>query len=146
TGSVLIEYQPGLVDADLIIRRVAAAAGLDPPHDTEAPTRRREPAIVAVEAARELNEIVYELTGFRADMRTLVPAGLAALAVYSLAYSKEGRLPRWDNLLYWSYNTFSQLHRREIEGPVTMGPQAARSPGGLAPQALDPSAPPKPRQ
>ena len=26
------------------------------------------------------------------------------------------RLPRWDNLLYWSYNIFVSLHRREIEG------------------------------
>lgn len=115
-GSVLIEYQPGLVDADVLIACVAGAAGLDPPvSDLDPRARRAEPGKAAIRAAKELNEIVYELTGFQADMRTLVPLGLSALAAYSFATSKEPKLPRWDNLLYWSYNIFSQLHRREID-------------------------------
>jgi hypothetical protein len=40
---------------------------------------------------------------------------MAALAAYSFVFHPDARLPRWDNLLYWSYNIFSQLHRREIE-------------------------------
>jgi hypothetical protein len=64
---------------------------------------------------QELNSIAAELTGYRADLRSLVPAGLAALSAYSFAVSKEPRLPRWDNLLWWSYSIFLNHHRREIE-------------------------------
>jgi hypothetical protein len=115
TGSLLIEYEPGLADLEAILDRAAAAAGIDPPGDgAEALARRREPALVAIDAAGELNNVVYELTGYRADLRSVVPAGMAALAVYSFFNGKDP-LPRWDNLLYWSYNIFSQLHRREID-------------------------------
>jgi hypothetical protein len=121
TGSVLIEYEPGLADVEAIIATVAAAAGLDPPTDDRgARPRRREPALVAIHAARELNEAAYDLTGYRADLRTLVPTWLVALAVYSFAFSKERRLPRWDNLFYWSYNIFSHLHRHEIDRSAAM--------------------------
>lgn len=114
TGSLLIEYQPGLADSEAILERVAAATGLDVP-DEDAREQRREPAIVAIDTARELNDIVHEVTGYRADLRAIVPAGLAALAAYSFVASDHEKMPRWDNLLYWSYNIFSQLHRREIE-------------------------------
>jgi hypothetical protein len=71
-----------------------------------------------VGVAKELNAITMELTGSRADLRVLVPTAIAALGAYSFAYGKEPRLPRWDNLLYWSYNIFVSLHRREIEGDL----------------------------
>jgi hypothetical protein len=113
TGSILVEYEPGLAHPEAVLARIAAAADLDPPTDDR--PRGREPAIVAIDAAREVNELVDELTGHRADLRSLVPMGMAALAAYSFVYHGDARLPRWDNLLYWSYNIFSQLHRREIE-------------------------------
>jgi hypothetical protein len=131
TGSLLIEYQPALADPEAILARVAAAAGLDLPGE-EAILRRREPAIVAIDAAREVNDLVHELTGYRADLRALIPAGMAALAAYSFAYHKDERLPRWDNLLYWSYNIFTQLHRREID---------RSDPGGAPGPAPGPSGP-----
>ena len=115
TGSVLVEYQPGLAEPDQVLARIADAAGLprwSAEHDALA--RRRQPAIVAIDAARELNAITYELTGWRADLRSVIPAGLAALAAYSFVYGKEDRLPRWDNLLYWSYTFFRDVHVRDI--------------------------------
>jgi hypothetical protein len=114
TGSLLVEYQAGLADPEAVLRRIAAAAGLDVPSDEDR-ARRREPAVVAIDAAREINELVHEVTGYNADLRTLVPAGMAVLAGYSLLAHEDARLPRWDNLLYWSYNIFTQLHRREID-------------------------------
>ena len=113
TGSMLIEYQPGLADSEAILSRIAATAGLDMPSDEL--TAGKKPALVAIDAAREVNELVSELTGEQTDLRSLVPMGMAALAAYSFVYHKDARLPRWDNLLYWSYNIFSQLHRREID-------------------------------
>jgi hypothetical protein len=112
TGSVLIEYQPGLTDSETILALIADAAGLDMPSDEDLPPKK--PALVAIDAAREVNELVADVTGQQLDLRSLVPLGMVALGAYSFVYGKD-RLPRWDNLLYWSYNIFTQLHRREIE-------------------------------
>jgi hypothetical protein len=114
TGGILVEYEPGLVHPEAVLSRIAATASLEEPTD-ELHSRGDRPALVAIDAAREVNDLVDELTGHRADLRTLVPLGMAALGVYSFAVHGDARLPRWDNLLYWSYNIFTQLHRREIE-------------------------------
>jgi hypothetical protein len=113
TGSILVEYEPGLADSETILSRIAEAADLDMPSDEAPPPKK--PALVAIDAAREVNALVADLTGEQTDLRSLVPLGMAALAAYSFVVHKDARLPRWDNLLYWSYNVFSQLHRREIE-------------------------------
>ena len=54
----------------------AHAAGLEMPSDDALP-RRREPALIAIDTVREVNSIVHEVTGQRADLSTLVPAGMA---------------------------------------------------------------------
>jgi len=115
TGSILVEYEPGHADADDIILRIAEAADLEPPLD-EATLReqRARPALLSIRAARELNRLTEEVTGGRADLRSIVPAALAGLAVYSFVGEKN-RLPRWDNLLYWGFNIFTLLHRPEID-------------------------------
>jgi hypothetical protein len=115
-GSVLIEYSPGLAEPDAIVALVAATVGIAPPLDEdEARRHRARPALVAIGAARELNGLARELTGGRADLRTLAPAAMAGLAVYSFFNGVGPRLPRWDSLLYWSFNVFLQLHRREVD-------------------------------
>lgn len=140
TGSLLVEYQPGLADPEAILVRIASAAGLDPPTD-DALTRPREPALVAIDAARELNDIVHEISGFQTDLRSLVPAGMAALAAYSFVASKHERMPRWDNLMYWSYAIFSQLHGREIAAsgrpPSVVAPPEPGAVSGERPQPGD---------
>ncbi len=114
TGSLLIEYEPGLAEPDDILAHVADAAGVA--HCApDALARTRTPALLAVGAVQELNAIASELTGHKADLRSLVPAGLAVLSAYSIATSKEPKLPRWDNLLWWSYSVFMNHHRGEIE-------------------------------
>ncbi len=127
TGSVLVEYQPGLVEPDAVLAAMADSAGIDRFREGQGP-RVRAPALIAIDAARELNAIAYELTGWRADLRSMVPASLAALAAYSFANHKDERLPRWDNLLYWSYNIFLSLHQREIrdvaDAPVPPEPES----------------------
>ena len=114
TGSILIEYEPGLADADDIILRIADTAALELPLDEAGLRERRaRPALLAIGATRELNRLAEEVTGGRADLRSLVPAALAGLAIYSFIEEKT-RLPRWDNLLYWGFNVFTMLHRQEI--------------------------------
>ena len=114
TGSILIEYEPGLTEPDTILSRLADAAGIAPCAE-DALARTRSPALLAVGAVQELNSIASELTGHKADLRSLIPAGLAALGAYSLLAGKEPRLPRWDNLLWWSYSIFVEHHREEID-------------------------------
>ena len=112
TGSILVEYEPGMAEPEGILTQLALAAGLALPAPAARPSVATS-ARFAIDATRELNAIAYELSGWRADLRTIVPAGLAAIAAYSFVKKKD-RLPRWDNLLYWSYNVFVGLHQEEI--------------------------------
>lgn len=118
TGSLLIEYEPALADADEIVALVAQSSGLGTPlSPREARARRRSPARLTADIAREIDAITYELTGWRTDLRFLAPAGLAAAAAFSFIRNKpDGRLPRWDTLLWWSYNVFTGLNDDEISG------------------------------
>jgi hypothetical protein len=119
TGSLLVEYEPGFTEPDAVIESIASTANLERPDEESARARRRPPASLIVNAARELNALTMEVTGAQADLRVLVPTALAALGAYSFLYNtKEARLPRWDNLLYWSYNIFVSLHRPEIDAAV----------------------------
>lgn len=112
TGSLLIVYQPGLVEPDEIVAAVAESADLDLPRDE--PRDPRRPALIAIGVGRELDAAVEELTGRRADLASVVPAALAGIAAYSWFKHPDTRLPRWDNLLYWSYNIFRDLNRKAI--------------------------------
>jgi hypothetical protein len=114
TGSILVEYEPGHAEPHAIVERMAQAAGLMSPFDPRAMKPRFVPSDALIDGARGLNSITNELTGRRTDLRTLVPAAMAGAAVYSFLYGQGPRLPRWDNLLYWSYSIFSALHSKEI--------------------------------
>jgi hypothetical protein len=146
TGSVLVEYEPGLARPDELLARLAEAAGVAPCAN-EALARARTPALIAVGALQEVNAIAAELTGQTADLRSLVPAGLAALSAYAWVTSKEHRLPRWDNLLWWSYSVFMNHHWAEIEVSAEERrlARAARSDKrGTAPATAPATAPPTP--
>jgi hypothetical protein len=116
SGSVLVEYEPGIIDPNTLIACAAQAAGLEiaRPED-ERPQSRVRPGRVAIETARKVNGLIDELTGGRADLSDLVPATLSGLAVYSFIVGKD-RLPRWDSLAYWAYSIFQNLHATEIRG------------------------------
>jgi hypothetical protein len=72
-----------------------------------------QPAMALIDGVRGLNEITSQVTGGRADLRVVVPAALAGLAAYSFSREKM-RLPRWDNLLWWSYSIFTALHENDV--------------------------------
>jgi hypothetical protein len=123
TGSLLVEYDPGRVDANVVVTEIAKAAGLgEPLSPREARRLRRSSADRTIDLAREANALTYELTGWRADLRLLAPVALAGASIVSLVRNQpNSRLPRWDTLLWYSYSVFTQLHLREIgevEGAV----------------------------
>jgi hypothetical protein len=117
TGSILVEYTPGLVDPDSILTTAADVARLDgiidemltgpPPFDA---------AGAVVGGVRGLDRVIRELTNDRADLPMIVPTALAGAAVYSFVKDMNGpRVPRWDNLAWWAYSVFLQWHRQKIE-------------------------------
>ncbi len=120
TGSFLIEYEPGHIDPEELVEQIAEAAGLLSPFDPRARKLPVQPAMALIDGARGLNEITNQLTGGRADLRVVVPAALAGLAAYSFSREKV-RLPRWDNLLWWSYSIFTALHAGDIQREPSAG-------------------------
>lgn len=114
SGSVLVEYEPGEIDPDVLIDGAAHAAGLEVARmDESGSPRRTRPAAVAIDAARSLNRKIDEATDGRADLSDLVPLVMTGVAVYSFIVEKD-RLPRWDNLAWWAYSLFKDLHATEI--------------------------------
>lgn len=113
TGSLLIRYQPGAIEPDTLLARIADAAGLDGVVD-EATLRREGPDLPTriFRAARALDQVAHEASGGRSDLRTMVPAGLFAAGLLSLV--RRPRLPPWDSLLYWSYVLLVDLNQDKL--------------------------------
>lgn len=124
TGSVLVLYDPAETHADDLVRVVAEASGLPVGDGRPAPGDEDHLALVAIDAVREANAIVQDLTHHRADLRILVPAALAGLGVWSAA-TRGVRLPGWDNLVYWAYSIFVAVNEREIEARTGEAPLRA---------------------
>lgn len=116
TGSILIRYRPGAVDPDALLERIASEVGLDGlEHDLTDKVHRAELVHALLDGIEGLNRLAGEATGGRADLRELLPMGLGAVAIISFALNAgEGRLPRWDNALWWCYRMFAQWHADEI--------------------------------
>jgi Heavy metal associated domain 2 len=110
SGSLLVEYAPQRIDADAILSAVAGTGvRLD-----ERP-RRPDASLALVGAARGLNAQVGEATRGAADLHGVVSFALGVGAVTSLVLGRQPRWPRWDNLLYWSYTFFRDVHLRDLE-------------------------------
>ncbi len=116
TGSVVIEYDPGTLEPDDLLRHIAKSAGLP---GVEVATRRkmsREELVGSfLDKVQGVNQTVSHLTGGRADLRELTPAALAVVSVVSFIVNDErGRLPHWMSALYRGYRIFMQWHRPEV--------------------------------
>ncbi len=113
SGSLLIEYEPGLVSVGELLALMVEVGGFSGAIDVG--DRQRDPRELGgavLEGAERLSQAVSELSGGRADLRLLVPLAIASVSAYSLLRGPGPRLPRWDNLLWWSYSLFTDLHRR----------------------------------
>ncbi|HTS77993.1 MAG TPA: hypothetical protein VMG40_17400 [Bryobacteraceae bacterium] len=123
TGSVVIQYDPATVEADDLLKHIAACAGL---RGVEVATRtkmnRQEVASRFMDLVKGVNQAVDELTGGRADLRELGPAALVAISIVSFIINdNRGRWPQWSTALYHSYRVFMHWHRPEIRGRERIG-------------------------
>jgi hypothetical protein len=116
TGSIVVEYEPGAIDVDDLLKDIGKRAELDGVViDVGRKIRRKELVGGIIDAFESVNGIVAEATGDRADLRELAPAALVAVSVVSFVLNeKRGRLPTWDSALYHSYRIFMNWHRKEI--------------------------------
>jgi copper chaperone CopZ len=113
SGSILVEYEPAVVDPNVLIAVLAHSADLGLPIPPEDMLRKYTASGVTIGAARKVNGLTDRFTGGRADLRAAVPIGLAGLAAFSF-FALPGRLPRWDNLVYWAFAVFQALHTADI--------------------------------
>lgn len=114
TGSVLVEYEPGQVEPGMILAAAVNAAGFPGVVDEEAlRLGASNTAVNVVRALSRADAATSALSAGRADLRLLVPAALLVGSAFSLL--RRPVLPRWDNLLYWSYTLFRDLNAGAFE-------------------------------
>jgi len=125
TGSVVVEYEPGALDADDLLKHIAKSAGFRGVEISAGSKRnRRELVSSFLDTVQEVNQVVSQLTGERADLRELVPVALAAVSVLSFVLHEErGRLPEWSSALWRSYRVFMHWHRPEVRTRERLGRQ-----------------------
>jgi heavy-metal-associated domain-containing protein len=136
TGSVVIQYEPGKLEPDDLLKHIAGRAGF---RGVEVATRhkanRRELVSNFLNEVQSVNRAIGELTGERADLRELVPLALVAVSALSFVVNDErGRLPHWFGALYRSYRIFYQWHRREIQTRERVARHAEERAGSDMPQ------------
>jgi hypothetical protein len=116
TGSVVVEYDPGALEADDLLNHIAKQAGF--PGVANATSRRmdRQELVSAfLDTVQDVNQVVRQLAAERADLRELVPVALAVTSVVSFVLNdNRGLLPHWSNAAYHSYRIFMHWHRREV--------------------------------
>jgi hypothetical protein len=132
TGSVVVQYDHETLEADDLLNHIASSAGFRGVEtETGGKMNRQELVSVVLDTVQDVNQVVSELTGERADLRELVPAALAATSVVSFVLNDDrGRLPSWDSAIYHSYRIFMQWHRREARTRERAARQAEESRGG----------------
>jgi hypothetical protein len=116
-SSLVVLYDRARVDAPAVLAALARA-GL----------RLAEPSPVEVSVLEDgsalgrsvqdffgnFDERVARLTGGTADLRTLVPLGLAALAVREIMAGRVAAAP-WYTLAWWAFDAFYKLHTQRVE-------------------------------
>jgi hypothetical protein len=121
SGSLLVEYSPERTDADVILSAVhEAGVRLD-----ERP-RYPDGSRAIVRAARNVNAQVQDATRGAADLHGVVSFALGVGAVTSLVLGRQPMLPRWDNLLYWSYTFFRDVHARDRDDEKALSSSGPR--------------------
>jgi hypothetical protein len=125
TGSVVVEYEPGALDADDLLKHIAKGAGFRGVETSAGSMmNRRELVSAFLDTVQDVNQVVSQLTGERADLRELVPVALAAISVLSFVLNEDrGRLPQWSSALYRSYRVFMHWHRPEVRTRERLGRQ-----------------------
>jgi hypothetical protein len=121
TGSIVVQYDPGAVECDDLLKHIAKSAGLPSVefaggNGSVVDMSREELVGEFMDAVQRVNGAILVGTGGRADLRELVPIALVATSAVSLVLNKKcGLLPSWEGPLYHAYRIFMQWHRKEAK-------------------------------
>jgi hypothetical protein len=132
TGSVVVQYDPGTIEADDLLKHVAKSAGFRGVEIATSNKMNRQELVSAfLDTVQGVNQVVSQLTGDRADLREVVPAALAATSVVSFLLNEDrGLLPQWSTALYRSYRVFMHWHRPEVRTRERVARQKEESGSG----------------
>jgi hypothetical protein len=134
TGSIVVQYEPGAVEPDDLLKHIAKAAGLSGVENDSATKMNREELVsVFMDTVQDINRVVRDEMGGRADLRELVPMAFVVTSIVSFVLNNENsRLPRWDSALYRAYRIFMHWHRSEVRERESSTAKSARdeSPAG----------------
>jgi hypothetical protein len=138
TGSVVIQYEPGTVEPDDLLKHIAKCAGFRGVEIAIRKTMNRQEAVSAfLDTIESINRVFGELTGGRADLRELAPVALAATSVVSFILGpNRGRWPEWSGALYHGYRVFLHWHRPEVRTRERIGRQEDER-AGAADETID---------
>jgi hypothetical protein len=121
TGSIVVQYEPGAVDCDDLLKHIATSAGFSgvkiaSGNQSVTEMKREELVGAFMDTVQRINRSILDGTGGRADLRELVPIVLVATSAFSFVMGdKRGRLPSWEGALYHGYRIFMQWHRTEVK-------------------------------
>ena len=119
TGSIVVQYEPGAVDPDDLLKHIATAAGFsgvesDSATNSATEMNREELVSAFMDKVQDINGVIRDAMGGRADLRELVPVAFVVTSVVSFVLNDaRGRLPSWNSALYHGYRVFMHWHRRE---------------------------------
>ncbi len=116
-SSLVVLYDRAAVDADAVLAALARA-GLRLAESSPVEVTFLEGGSALGRSVQDFfggfDERVARLTGGTADLRTLVPLGLAALAVREIMAGRVAAAP-WYTLAWWAFDAFYKLHTQRVE-------------------------------
>jgi hypothetical protein len=118
--SLVVTYDPRIVDFDDLVV-VALRTGISfssEPEQNDGTAGIRPVDETVVSFFRNADDRVRERLGGTADLRTLLPAGLALLALREIAAGRLVGMP-WYVLIWYSVETFHKFRRPESASPPT---------------------------
>ena len=102
SGSVLIYYEEGVLQADLLFTALIRLLGLEEELQ-KAPASYLNNEIRAV--IESLNQVVYGKTNGIIDLYTAIPILLVIVGVSQIVKNKSNMLPTGLTMLWWAYNS-----------------------------------------
>ncbi len=98
TGSLLVKYNPAVIDQNLLVAAIQKLLGSD------APTKKQGAIMDELQLGyASLNYALLEKTSGAVDVRTLMAGGLFALAVKELLRARVLGMPSPVTLFYWAF-------------------------------------------
>jgi hypothetical protein len=114
TGSLLVHYEPRVVELPRLVELLVRAGGL---HGLEMDAsddhvEHPRPGAILRETLDRLDDEMRAAAGGKADLRTAIPGTLAAAGLAKLMFGHR-RIPEWYDMMFWAFVTFVNLNPPE---------------------------------